>query len=306
MFVYIIRRFLQTIPVLLGVIFVVFLIMKLVPGDPAVLIAGEGATEETIETIRNDLGLNDPLLVQYFSYLKDIVQGDFGESIRSNRPVFDEIMVRLPITMELALISILFSIVLGMIAGILSATKPNSIADITIMLLALIGVSFPSFWIGLMLIFYFSVQLQIFPVAGWDSWMHIVLPSITLGAMGAAIIARMTRSSMLDVIRQDYIRTARAKGLKNRVIIYKHGLKNAIIPVITVIGLQFGVLLGGAVITETVFAINGLGRLIVDSIYARDLPMIQGTVLTASVIFVIVNLIVDTLYRYFNKRIELD
>lgn len=305
MVTFFLRRTFQTIPVMLGVILVVFLIMKLVPGDPAVLIAGEGATKESIELIRQDLGLDKPLIAQYFSYLGDVVRGDFGTSIRSHRPVLDEIMVRLPITIELAFISIAIAIIFGMFAGIVSATRPNSVADITVMIIALLGISFPSFWSGLMLIFFFSVKWQIFPVSGWGTVMHTILPSITLGAMGAAIIARMTRASMLEVIGQDYVRTARAKGLKSQVIIYKHALKNALIPVITVIGLQFGVLLGGAVIVESVFAINGLGRLIVDSIRARDLPMIQGTILTASVIFVFVNLIVDTLYRYFNKRIDL-
>lgn len=303
---YIINRLLQTIIVILGVTFIVFMIMKLVPGDPALLLAGEGATEEALEVVREDLGLNKSLPAQYFSYVTDIAQGDLGTSYRTKRPVVDEVMARLPITIELAVISMVISIVLGMIAGIISATKPNTFSDFFVMLLALIGVSFPSFWIGLMLIFYFSVQWQIFPVAGWGTMAQVFLPSITLGAMGAAIIARMTRSSMLDVIKQDYIRTAKAKGIKNRIIIYKHALRNALIPVITVIGLQFGTLLGGAVIVESVFAINGLGRLIVDSIYARDLPMVQGTILTASVIFVLVNLLVDILYRYFNKRIDLN
>jgi len=306
MFAYLIRRILQMIPVLLGVMLVVFLIMQLVPGDPAVLLAGDGASAETIERIREQLGLNRPLIVQYFSYVADVVQGDLGTSMRSNLPVMDEIMTRLPITIELAAASIFITIVLGMIAGIISATKQYSIADFSVMIVALLGVSLPSFWLGLTLIYYFSVKLHLFPVAGWGTFMHVVLPAITLGTSGAAIVARMTRSSMLDVIRQDYIRTARAKGLKERVIIYKHALKNALIPVVTVVGLQFGYLLGGTVLVESVFAINGLGRLIVDAIRMRDLPMVQGGVLVASIIFVIVNLLVDVLYRHFNKRIELN
>ncbi|MFD3214162.1 nickel ABC transporter permease [Bacillus sp. BR_7a] len=306
MLMFIFRRILQLIPVLFGVVFVVFLIMQMVPGDPALLIAGEGASKETVEQIRHQLGLDKPFIMQYFSYIGNILQGDFGVSIRSNRPVLDEVLIRLPITIELALCSIVITVVIGMIAGIISATKQYSWTDVSIMIIALLGVSLPSFWFGLMLIFYFSVQIQIFPVSGWGTWMHMILPALTLGASGAAIVARMTRSSMLDVIRQDYIRTARAKGVKERVVIYKHALRNALIPVITVVGLQFGALLGGTVLVESVFAINGLGRLIVDAIRMRDLPMLQGGVLIASVIFVLVNLIVDILYRYFNKRIELN
>ncbi|MGG0121534.1 nickel ABC transporter permease [Bacillus paranthracis] len=306
MLMFIFRRILQLIPVLFGVVFVVFLIMQMVPGDPALLIAGEGASKETVEQIRHQLGLDKPFILQYFSYIGNILQGDFGVSIRSNRPVLDEVLIRLPITIELALCSIVITVVIGMIAGIISATKQYSWTDVSIMIIALLGVSLPSFWFGLMLIFYFSVQIQIFPVSGWGTWMHMVLPALTLGASGAAIVARMTRSSMLDVIRQDYIRTARAKGVKERVVIYKHALRNALIPVITVVGLQFGALLGGTVLVESVFAINGLGRLIVDAIRMRDLPMLQGGVLIASVIFVLVNLIVDILYRHFNKRIELN
>jgi peptide/nickel transport system permease protein len=306
MFVYIIRRLLQMIPVLLGVILVVFLIMQLVPGDPAVLLAGEGASTETVERIRHQLGLDQPLFIQYFQYVIDVVRGDFGVSLRSNLPVFSEIMTRLPTTIELAVASIFITIVFGMLAGIISATKQYKASDITIMIIALLGVSLPSFCLGLSLIYFFSVKMHLFPVAGWGTWKHVVLPAITLGASGAAIVARMTRSTMLDVIRQDYIRTAKAKGLKLHVVIYKHALKNALIPVITVVGLQFGVLLGGTVLVESVFAINGLGRLIVDAIRMRDLPMVQGGVLVASVIFVMVNLAVDVLYRNFNKRIELD
>ncbi|WP_088013728.1 ABC transporter permease [Gottfriedia acidiceleris] len=306
MFLFIVRRIIQTIPVLLGVSLVVFLIMQMVPGDPATLLAGEGATKQTIEMIRHQLGLDRPVAIQYFDYVYHVLQGDFGESLRNNRPVLDEIMIRLPITIELALASIFITVVLGMLAGIISATKQYSVADITIMIVALLGISLPSFWFGLMLIYFFSVNLHIFPVAGWGTFKHMVLPALTLGAGGAAIVARMTRSSMLEVVRQDYMRTARAKGLKEHIIIYKHGLKNALIPVITVVGLQFGALLGGTVLTESVFAINGLGRLIVDAIRTRDLPMVQGGVLIASVIFVFMNLAVDILYRYFNKRVDLN
>lgn len=306
MLMFILRRLIQTIPVIFGVTIVVFIIMQLVPGDPAVLLAGEGATRETIDALRTQLGLNQPLYAQYIDYVTNIFRGDLGTSLKNNQPVLDEIMLRLPITLELAIFSTLITIVLGMAAGIISAVKPYSIIDTVVMIIALLGISLPSFWFGLMLMYGFSVKLQLFPVAGWDSFAHIILPAFTLGAGGAAIVARMTRSSMLEVIRQDYIRTARAKGVKERVIVYKHALRNALIPVITVIGLQFGALLGGTVLVESIFAINGLGRMIVDSIRMRDLPMVQGGVLVASLVFVAVNLLVDVLYRFFNKRIELN
>ncbi|OMF61461.1 peptide ABC transporter permease [Paenibacillus sp. FSL R5-0490] len=306
MFIFLLRRLVQIVPVLLGVTLMVFLIMQMVPGDPAVLVAGEGATDEQVDAIRHDLGLDQPLALQYLSYVGDVVKGDFGESIRTSRPVLDEILVRLPITLELAFWSIVITVVLGVLIGIIAATKQNSFTDVGLMMVALLGVSLPNFWLGLMLIIYFSVGLQWFPVAGWGTFSHIILPAITLGTGGAAIVARMTRASMLEVIRQDYIRTAKAKGVRQRLIIYKHALKNALIPVITVVGLQFGALLGGTVLTESVFAINGVGRLIIDAIRMRDLPLVQGSILFVSVLFVIVNLLVDLSYRFLNKRVELN
>ncbi|MEH7124051.1 ABC transporter permease [Bacillus sp. JJ1532] len=300
------KRLLQIIPVIFGVTLVVFLIMQMVPGDPAAILAGEGASKETIEQYRKDLGLDLPLHEQYINYIVNVFQGDLGHSIKNKQPVLNEIMQRLPITIELAFFSILITIVLGMAAGIISAIKPYSLMDFLVMLIALLGISLPSFFFGLVMMYVFSIKLQILPVAGWDSILHIILPAISLGVGGAAIVARMTRSTMLDVVSQDYIRTARAKGVKEYVIIYRHALRNALIPVITVVGLQFGSLLGGTVLIESVFAINGLGRMIVDSIRTRDLPMVQGGILIASIIFVIVNLFVDILYRFFNKRIELN
>lgn len=306
MTLFIIKRLLQIIPVVLGVTLVVFLIMQMVPGDSAAILAGEGASKETIEQFREDLGLNRPIAEQYFSYVGNVFQGDLGNSLKNKQPVLDEIFIRLPITMELAFFSILITTVLGLLAGIISAVRPYSFRDISVMVVALLGISLPSFWLGLLLMYLFSVKLHWLPVAGWDSPAHMILPAITLGVGGAAIVARMTRSSMLEVIGQDYIRTARAKGLKEHVIIYKHALRNALIPVITVVGLQFGSLLGGTVLVESVFAINGLGRMIVDSIRTRDIPMVQGGVLVASLVFVFVNLLVDVLYRVFNKRIDLN
>lgn len=312
---YIIRRLLQTIPVLIGVTILVFSLMHLVPGDAAKIVAGEGASEQTVENIRERLGLNDPLYVQYGTFVGNAVQGDLGSSIRSGRPVMDEIGARFWVTFELAFYSTIVAVFLGLIAGIISAVRHYTLTDVTVMVVALFGLSMPNFWFGLLLIQWFAIGnwmpeslefLKMRP-SGWgDDWRQVVLPVLTLGTGGAAIIARMTRSSMLEVIGQDYIRTARAKGLTERIVVYRHALKNALIPVVTVVGLEFGGFLGGAVLTETIFAINGMGRLTIDAIRTRDFPMVQGTVLVISVLFVVVNLLVDVSYRYLNKRIDLN
>lgn len=312
---YIIRRLLQTIPVLIGVTILVFSLMHLVPGDAAKIIAGEGASEQTVENIRERLGLNEPLYVQYGTFVGNAVQGDLGSSIRSGRPVMDEIKSRFWVTFELAFYSTIVAVFLGLIAGIVSAVRHYTLTDVTVMIIALFGLSMPNFWFGLLLIQWFAIGnwmpeslefLKMRP-SGWgDEWRQVVLPVLTLGTGGAAIIARMTRSSMLEVIGQDYIRTARAKGLSERIVVYRHALKNALIPVVTVVGLEFGGFLGGAVLTETIFAINGMGRLTIDAIRTRDFPMVQGTVLVISVLFVVVNLLVDVSYRYLNKRIDLN
>ncbi|MFB9973774.1 ABC transporter permease [Allobacillus sp. SKP2-8] len=303
---YIIRRLFQLIPVLFGVTLLVFLLMHLTPGNPAQLIAGETASQSTIERIEVSMGLDDPLPVQYVNFVTDVAQLDFGYSYRNNTPVFDEIKPRFWVTMELAIYSTILSIFIGLIAGIVSAVRQYSVRDVTIMIIALFGMSMPNFWLGLMLMNWFSIQLGWFPPTGWGSAEQIVLPVITLGTAGAAVIARMTRSSMLDVISQDYIRTARAKGVHEQIVIYRHALKNALIPVVTVVGLQFGTLLAGTVLTETVFSINGLGRLVIDSIMARDFPVVQACILIISVIFVLVNLIVDISYTLLNKRIDME
>lgn len=303
---YIIRRLFQLIPVLFGVTLLVFLLMHLTPGNPAQLIAGETTSQSTIERIEVSMGLDDPLPVQYVNFVTDVAQLDFGYSYRNNTPVFDEIKPRFWVTMELAIYSTILSIFIGLIAGIVSAVRQYSVRDVTIMIIALFGMSMPNFWLGLMLMNWFSIQLGWFPPTGWGSVEQIVLPVITLGTAGAAVIARMTRSSMLDVISQDYIRTARAKGVHEQIVIYRHALKNALIPVVTVVGLQFGTLLAGTVLTETVFSINGLGRLVIDSIMARDFPVVQACILIISVIFVVVNLIVDISYTLLNKRIDMD
>jgi peptide/nickel transport system permease protein len=303
-FQFIVRRLLQTIPVVFGVTLLVFSLMHLIPGDPAQIIAGESAQPEQVEQMRERLGLNDPVYVQYGRYVKNLLQGDMGQSIRSSRDVLDEIKPRFWITVKLAIYSTILSAFIGLTAGVFSAVRRYGLADTTIMVVALFGLSMPNFWLGLMLIQFFSIELAMLPPSGWGSWQQTILPVITLGTGGAAIIARVTRSSMLEVINQDYIRTARAKGLSERLVIYKHALKNAMIPVITVVGLELGVLLSGTVLTETVFSINGMGRLVIFSIGSRDFPVVQGVVLIFALLFVLVNFLVDVSYRYFNKRVD--
>nr|WP_289038842.1 ABC transporter permease [uncultured Allobacillus sp.] len=303
---FIVRRLLQLVPVLIGVTFLVFIMLHITPGDPAEVLAGEGATAETIENINERLGLNEPLHKQYISFLTNAVQFDFGTSWRTGREVSSEIAPRFFVTLELAIYSTILSVFLGVIAGVISAVRRYSLTDVTIMLVALFGLSMPNFWLGLMLMQWFAVKLDWLPATGWGSGSQVILPVIALGTAGAAIIARMTRSSMLEIISQDYIRTARAKGVKEKVVIYRHALRNAMIPVVTVVGLQFGYLLGGAVLTETVFAINGLGRLVVDRIASRDFPVIQASILVIASLFVFVNVLVDISYRILNKRIDLD
>ncbi len=306
MHIYVIRRLLQLVPVIIGVTLVSFLMLQLIPGDPAQVLAGEAASVEQIEQMRENLGLNEPLPHQYLSFLGNLITLDFGQSVRTDQPVIDIIAPRFWITIELAVWSILVSMFIGLFAGIISATKQYSFADMGIMLVALIGLSMPNFWLGLMLMYWFSIEWGLLPTSGWGDWRQIILPAITMGTAGAAIIARMTRSSMLEVIRQDYVRTARAKGVKERYVIYKHTLRNALIPVVTVIGLQFGYFLSGAILTETVFSINGMGRLVVEAISARDYPVVQGTIIVLALCFVFVNFIVDIIYRLLNKRIEMN
>lgn len=303
---YIIRRLLYTIPVMLAVSLVVFGILHIAPGDPARLLAGEDARPEDVAIVRANYGLDQPLYVQYSVWLANVLHGNFGRSIVTRRPVLDEVVARLPSTIELAFASLLIAIVAGMAVGVISATHQYSLLDHLTMILALLGISMPVFWLGLILIFFFAVDLRWFPTGGTGTPQQLVLPAVTLGASSMAIIARMTRSSMLEVIRQDYVRTARSKGLKERVVILRHALMNALIPVVTVIGLQFGYLLAGAVLTETVFSRPGLGRLLVTSITSRDFPVVQGTLMLLSVSFVLINLLVDILYGYLDPRIRYD
>ena len=301
---YILKRLLMLIPVIIGVSFLVFFIMSLTPGDTARMILGEDAPEEALEAFREEQGLNDPVIVQYGRYMIKLVQGDLGISYKTNRPVFKEIFTRFPDTLTLAFWGMIFAIVLSIPIGIISATKQYSVMDNVCMILALLGVATPNFWLGLMLIIAFSLHLGWLPPAFQPGWKALILPVITLGTGAMANITRTTRSSMLEVVRQDYIRTAKAKGVSEKVTIWKHALKNALIPVVTVIGLQFGSLLGGAVLTETVFAWPGVGTYMVNSIKAKDTPAVLGCVIMFSIGFSIVNLIVDILYAYIDPRIK--
>ncbi|MGL4867183.1 MAG: nickel ABC transporter permease [Cetobacterium sp.] len=301
---YILKRILLLIPVLLGVSFLVFTIMSLTPGDPAQLILGESAPREAVAQLRNEMGLNDPFIVQYLRFVKDAVVGDFGHSYTTGREVFGEIFSRFPNTLILAVLGIIIAVCIGIPLGIISATRQYTFIDSVSMIGALLGVSMPVFWLGLMLILTFSVNLRWLPSGGFDGLKSLILPSITLGVGSAAIITRMTRSSMLEVIRQDYIRTARAKGVAEKVVINKHALKNALIPVITVVGLQFGGLLGGAVLTESVYSWPGVGRMMVDAIRQKDTPTVLAAVIFLAVTFSIVNLAVDILYAYVDPRIK--
>lgn len=305
MFKYIMRRLLMLIPVLLGVSFIVFTLMHFTPGDPARIVLGESAPQQAIEDLREEMGLNDPFFVQYFNYLKKLVlHQDLGNSYVTKQPVMKEIVAAFPATFKLATSAVIVAIVLGIPIGIFSAVKQYSIFDNISMGLALIGISMPVFWLGLLLILLFSVQFKILPSSGYSSFQHMILPAVSLGAQSLAIIARMTRSSMLEVIGQDYVRTARAKGQKESKVILKHAFKNALIPISTSIGLQFGGLLGGAVLTETIFSIPGIGRLMVDSIKMRDFPLVQGSVLIISIVFSVVNLLVDLYYAYIDPRVR--
>jgi peptide/nickel transport system permease protein len=299
------RRLLVAIPTLLGVATVVFLLMRLLPGDPAVVIAGPQATAEDIDRIRDQLGLTLPFWQQYLSFLGRLFHGDLGISIRTGAPVIQEIFTRVPFTATLAFTSLLIAILIGVTAGVTAATRRNSSMDLSISGGAVFGASMPTYWLGLMLIILFAVNFRVLPAGGTDRGpISLVLPAITLALFSTGLIARQTRSAMLEVLGQDFVRTARAKGAARTVVLIRHALRNALLPIVTVIGLQFGTLLGGAVLTETIFAWPGVGRLLVDSIGSRDYPVVQGVVLLLSVSFIAINLITDLLYAYVDPRIR--
>lgn len=332
MFKYFIKRLLLLIPVVFGVSILVFLIMHVFTTDPTSIILGQHASQDQILALREQLGLNDPLYVQYWDFISGILKGDFGTSLITKSSVAKEIFGRFPATIELAIVAIIVASIVGITLGVLSAVKQNSIIDYLCMGGSLIGVSMPIFWLGLILIVVFSVELHWLPVSGratigmepakitglyildslitgnmaafWDSLKHLALPVIALASYSTAIIARMTRSTMLEVLGQDYIRTARSKGLAENIIIKSHGIRNALIPITTVIGLQLGSLLGGAVLTETVFSWPGIGSYTIDAILKSDYPVVQGAVMIMAIVFVLVNLLVDLLYSIIDPRIK--
>ncbi len=333
MLAYIIRRIFILVPTLLGVSLIVFFMLRLTPGDPAELMLGERATEESLHQVREHLGLNKPLHVQYGMFMKRLMKGDLGETIFTRQKVWTEIKHRFPATLELSVCALFISCFVGIILGIISATKQYSIFDYLSMLGALTGVSMPIFWLGLVLMLIFSVNLGWLPISGrlsvlidldvvtnfyvldsiitknWvalkDSIWHLIMPAVTLSTIPTAIIARMTRSSMLEVLKQDYIKTAMAKGLSKFKVVYKHALRNALIPVVTTIGLQFGVLLCGAILTETIFAWPGVGKWMYDAVMQRDYMVIQGGTLIIATIFIVINLFVDLLYAVINPKISI-
>lgn len=331
---YILRRLLNLIPVLLGISLLVFLFLHLIPGDPAVVLLGDRATPEQVEALRERLGLNRPLPLQYLEFLGSLLRLDFGRSIFTGFPIIEEIKIRWPATFELSITAMAIALIIGIPAGVVAAVKRNSLIDNLTISGSLLGVSMPVYWLGLLLVYLFAVNLQWLPPSGRlgadigfdfepltgfyvldallqgnaallrDALAHLVLPALTLSTIPLAIVARITRSAMLDVLGQDYIRTARAKGVLERWVIFKHALKNAMLPVVTIVGLEFGTLLGGAILTETIFAWPGIGKWIYDGILARDYPVVQGGVIFVATAFVLINLLVDISYAFLDPRIQ--
>ncbi|WP_458699821.1 ABC transporter permease [Sulfurospirillum sp. 1307] len=333
MFSYIIKRLMWSVPTLFGVSLLVFLMVHLSPGDPAITLLGDHANKESVEKLREEMGLNKPLYEQYFIFVKRAVTGDFGNSMKTKQPVLEEFKERFPATVELATVAMILAVILGIAAGIISAIKRYSLFDYSAMFVALAGVSMPVFWLGLVMIYFFSVKLGWLPVSGrlgyefyvddvtgfylidtllandyeafWDALKHLIMPAIALGTIPMAIIARMTRASMIEVMKEDYIRTARAKGCSIFSVIMIHALRNALMPVITVIGLMLGTLFAGAILTETTFSWPGIGKWIINAVYQRDFPIIQSATLIIATMFIVVNLIVDLLYALINPKIRL-
>jgi len=303
---YIIRRLLLVIPVLLGVSFIVFLTIRFIPGDPAEILLGEDYTQEAVEALRAEWGLDKPLLIQYGLFLGQLLRGNLGISIRSGQPITRELAVRFKNTLQLALVAAALASVIGIAAGVIAGTRPFSLMDMLTMAGAVAGVSIPVFWLGLMLMYAFAVKLHWLPAVGVGTVKHLVLPGITLSAFTMATIARQTRSSVLEVMEQDYITTARSKGVTEKNVLLRHAIKNAMIPIITVQGVMIGRLLGGSIITETVFAYPGMGKLLIDGLMGRNYPVVQGVILLYAVTFSLVNLVVDLSYALFDPRIAYD
>jgi peptide/nickel transport system permease protein len=301
---YIFKRVLMIVPVMLGVTFIIFTIMNLTPGDPAMMILGEGAKPEEYEALRTEMGLKDPFFVRYFRYVWDAVHGDFGKSYRTKIPVFQEIAVRFPYTLYMAAFSTIIAVVVGLPIGVLSAVKQYTLSDNAALGVSLLLTSMPTFWLAMMMVLFFALKMKWLPSLGIDTWRHFILPSVATSAATMASLLRMTRSTMLEVIRQDYIRTARAKGARESRVIFGHALRNALLPVVTVIGVNFGIALGGTIVVEQVFAIPGLGQLIVNAIRSKDTPMVVASVLFAAIIACVVNLLVDIVYVYIDPRLK--
>lgn len=302
---YTLKRIVGVIPTLIIVITFVFFFVRLIPGDPARMVAGEQATLQDVEAVREQLGLNKPIPIQYINYVGGLLHGDLGTSLRTKRPVITEVAARYGNTMSLTIASLIWSTIVGVLLGVWSGKHRGKWQDFTGMTLAVSGISLPNFWVGFLLIMLFAVKLRWLPTTGAGSWKNLVLPAITLGTSIAAIIARFTRSSIIEVLKEDYIRTARAKGLKEKTVTWGHAFRNSMISVVTVVGLQFGFLLGGSVVTEAVFAFPGLGQLLIESVNYRDYPAIQSLILIFSLQFIIINLVVDILYAVLNPEIKL-
>lgn len=304
MLAYLVKRLLGTIPVIFMVAVAVFAFVHLLPGDPARLVAGPEATQEDVIAVRQSLGLDKSLPEQFYHYVSATLQGDLGTSLKTRRPVAVEIGERLMPTVWLTVFAMVWSVAIGLLIGVISAVKRGKFPDYAGMIIAVSGISFPPFWLGLLLINLFSVRLGWLPTGGYGTWQHFVMPSFTLGVGVAAVMARFTRSAFIEISREDYVRTARAKGVPEKSVIWKHSLRNALIPIITMIGLQFGFLLGGSIVVESVFSWPGVGRLLVDSVSYRDYPVIQALILMFSIEFILINLCVDILYVYANPEIR--
>jgi peptide/nickel transport system permease protein len=301
---YLLRRLRQAALTLVGVSVLVFVILRVVPGDPAKMLLPEGAPQSAVDELNRHLGLREPLWVQYGIFLRSVVRGDFGQSFQYRSPALTVVVERLPATIQLTLAAMALTVAFGVSIGIVAAVRKGTGYDYAGTVLAVLGQSLPNFWLGIMLILLFGVTLRWLPTSGFQGWSYLILPSVTLAAYPTALVARLTRSSMLEILSRDYIRTGRAKGLAERMVVLRHALKNATIPVLTVIGLQIGTLLGGAVITESVFAWPGMGKLVVDAIFFRDFPVVQTILIFSATIFVVINLVVDVLYTVLDPRIR--
>ena len=301
---YIIRRLLISIPILFLVVTLVFFVFQLIPGDPARMYAGDEVSQEEVEAVRVELGLDRPVLVQYASYLGNLVQGDLGKSFSYRQPVLTMIQRRFWNTVQLSLGAILLASLLGLIMGTVAAVNHNRFGDHVLSVISLLGISIPNFWLGLLMMYLFSVQLGILPSAGKETWQHFIMPVIALSVFSMAFITRMTRSSLLETIGEDYVRTARAKGLGEYLVLTRHALRNAILPIVIVVGLRFGYMLGGAVIVETVFAWPGMGQMFIAAVNARDIPMVQGVLLIFAMSFLLVNIFIDVAYAVVDPRIR--